>query len=150
VVNVMDQHGHIDVPPPLHSLQGRLLDQSESGWDAGCSIILGFRARMSKRRGIRFHDRTEVHGFSALITGRAIVHTTGMPVAYSFGLGNVTHYVRLGTDVGQPLVKRSWRTSVERVGHVHQGSRYRSARNSISRSTSAPKRHSSSRRRAAI
>ena len=33
------------------------------------------------------HDSREVHGFSALITGIAIVHTTGMPVAYSFGLG---------------------------------------------------------------
>jgi hypothetical protein len=32
-------------------------------------------------------DSREVPGFSALITGIAIVHTTGMPVAYSFGLG---------------------------------------------------------------
>ena len=29
-------------------------------------------------------DSREVHGFSALITGIAIVHTTGMPVDYSF------------------------------------------------------------------
>jgi hypothetical protein len=44
---------------------------------------------MSKQCSIEFQDSTEVRGFSALITGIAIVHTTGMPVAYSFGLAEM-------------------------------------------------------------
>jgi len=61
--------------------------------------------------------------FSALITGIAIVHTTGMPVAYSFELGNSINVHRaciqiLGSvhDLGLPALDREGIADDDRAG----------------------------------
>jgi hypothetical protein len=48
---------------------------------------------------VNWWDEDFDYSFSALITGKAIIHTTGMPVAYSFELKPVQHISSTETPV---------------------------------------------------
>ena len=88
MVNMIAHHGHIHVPPPLHSLDS--LARANLGGALNRQSFLCSRFETPNNAVSGLHGSTKAHGFSALITGIAIVHTTGVPVVYSFELAPST------------------------------------------------------------
>jgi len=84
MVNMIAHHRHIHDPPALHSVD--LLARANLDRALDRQSFLGSVHKYPNDAVSDLQDNREVPGFSALITGIAIVHTTGMPVAYSFGL----------------------------------------------------------------
>ena len=77
-------HGRFHDPPPLHSLD--LLARANLDRALDRQSFLSSVHKYPNDAVSDLQDSREVAGFSALITGVAIVHTTGMPVVYSFEL----------------------------------------------------------------
>jgi hypothetical protein len=92
MVNMIAHHSRIHDPPPLRWLDLLARANLDRGFDRQsflCSVHEYPNDAVSD-----LQDSRGIPGFSALITGIAIVHTTGMPVVYSSEIRPDTPHAR--------------------------------------------------------